>query len=155
MKSLFFLPVLICVRLFFPAIHASEFIDPTGTYILKGEVKNNRIISNSGEIRARLLDNGKVAVCFYINKGYPGYESASFIDTLKYTDNKTRYTPASDAECVIVFSFSPVAAEISQIYSDPQGCAFGRGILVSAVFKKTSDDKPVIQDLSAHGISHK
>jgi hypothetical protein len=156
MKSLFILSVLISSRLFSQDLPTHEFINPTGTYILKGEVKNNRIISTSGEIRIKLLDSAMLVICFYMTKGYPGYESASFLDTLVYDDNKAKYFPKKDSGCSIIFSFNYGTVEISQIYSDPQsGCGFARGVLASAVFEKSSNDKPVIQDLSAHGISQK
>jgi hypothetical protein len=139
---------------FLPANHHTEFIDPTGTYILKGPVKNSRITGNSGEIRIKLLDSGRAAVCMCVNKGYPGYESASFMDTLVYNDNMIKYNPPSDPQCIVVISFAHRLAEITQVFSDPQGCVFARGILVSSVFEKLSEETPVIQDLSSHGATH-
>jgi len=150
MKSLFLLFTITCSSL----LNTDDgFIDPTGTYILKGEVQKNKIISHSGEIRVKLLDNGKVAISFYINKGYPGYESVSFVDTLPYADNLAKYNPAAYADCTIIFAFSNKDAEIQQVYTDPQSGCFGKDILISTFFKKSSSDKPVIQDLSAHGVT--
>jgi len=51
-----------------PRGDSPDFINPTGTYILKGEVKNARIIGHYGEIRVQLLDSGTIALCFYVNK---------------------------------------------------------------------------------------
>ena len=154
MKGLVIILAIIIGRLFIPAGLKEEFIDPTGTYILKGTVVKNRITGHSGEMRVKLLDRSKVALCFFISKGYPGYESGSFIDTLLYRDNQALYTPAADSDCTIIFCFSHKVAEIRQIYIDPQcSCGFGRDIMISTFFEKSSGDKPIIQDLSAHGIS--
>jgi hypothetical protein len=49
-----------------------DFVNPTGTYILKGEVKNSKIIGHYGELRVCLLDSSTIALCFFVNKGYPG-----------------------------------------------------------------------------------
>jgi hypothetical protein len=57
----------------------AEFINPTGTYLEKGEIKNSKIIGHSGELRVRLLDSSTIALCFFANKGYPGYESRPMI----------------------------------------------------------------------------
>src|SRR6516165_8451729 len=98
MKSLLILSTIIC-QLLPGRAQLSEFIDPTGTYILKGEVQKNRIMGHSGEIRAKLLDQNKVALCFYINDGYPDYNAASFMDTLPYEDNTARYNSNRGAGC--------------------------------------------------------
>jgi hypothetical protein len=150
MKSLLLLFVVTCTSLINPG---DAFIDPTGTYILKGNVEKNKIVSHSGEMRVKLLDHGKLAMCFYINKGYPGYEFISFVDTLLYDDDHfARYKPSPDADCTILFLFNNKNAEIQQVYTDPKsGCGFGKDILISTIFKKFSNERPVIQDLSAHG----
>jgi hypothetical protein len=128
------------------------FINPTGTYILKGEVKNSKIIGNYGELRVRLLDSSSVALCFYLNNGYPGYESGSLVDTLPYEGNRAVYNPAGDSSCVIYFVFDPGSAFITKALTDPHsGCGFRPGVIIPAVFGKTSADIPVIQDLSLHG----
>jgi hypothetical protein len=154
MKCLFVLPLLFLA--WYPLTGEParpDFIDPTGTYILTGTVKKNRITGHSGELRARLLDRHTVAVCFYINKGYPGYESGSFTDTLAYEDNSISYRPSYDTSCSVLFSFQPMMVEMLQIYTDPHsGCGFGPGIMIPATFQKSSGDIPIIQDLSAHGI---
>lgn len=129
------------------------FINPTGTYILKGATRNNTIISNSGELRVRLLDSQTVAISLYLNKGYPGYESGSLLDTLHYEDNKVVYTPGSDSSCSIYFTFGRKSVEIFQTLTDPHsGCGFHIGVLKAAVYQKISSDIPVIQDLSGHGV---
>jgi hypothetical protein len=153
MKSLFIVSFFLLARQFLPA--DPGFIDPTGTYILTSPVKKNRITGHSGELRVRLLDSHKaVAVCFYINKGYPGYESGAFKDTLDYEENKVSWSPSNDSSCSVVFYFDENLVEVVEIYNDPRsGCGFGHGVFVPAVFRKSSNDIPVIQDLSTHGIS--
>lgn len=141
----------------FASLHhdVDDYVDPTGTYILKGNIEKNKIVSHSGEIRVKLIGHNKVAICFYINKGYPGYESLSFVDTLVYDDNHfVRYKPSSNRDCTILFSFTNKNAEIQQVYTDPRsGCDFGKNIVISAVFKKFSSEEPIIQDLSVHGMN--
>jgi hypothetical protein len=154
MRSLFFLSAFYFSRIFSPGDVPSEFIDPTGTYVLMGTIKKNRITGHSGEIRVQLLDSQRIALCFYLTKGYPGYESGSFIDTLPYEANATRYTCKKDTTCTILFYFYPNKVEIMPTYSNPySGGGYPNGVLISAVFSKSSSDRPVIQDLSARGIS--
>lgn len=154
MRSLFIISAMLTGQFFFSDGPITKFIDPTGTYTLMGTVKKNQVISHSGEIRVRLLDSGKLAICFYMNKGYPGYQSGSFIDTLPYIENAARYTSPADTNCTIVFQFTLRAVEIMALYNTPQcTCGFGAGVITAAVFDKSSGDKPVIQDLAAHRIS--
>ena len=154
MKSLFLLLVLTSWRYILFTPEVEKFIDPTGTYILKGIKKNNKIFGHSGELRVKLLNPKKVAMSFYINKGYPGYESGSFMDTLAYKDNLVKFIPSADADCSVIFCFSDYSAEIRQTYTNPQSsCGFGKGILISTFFDKYSEEKPIIQDLSKHGIT--
>ena len=150
MKSLFLLSFLLLSGAL--SMSGQNFVDPTGTYLLKGEVKNGMIVGHSGELRVRLLDAGRVAMCLYVNKGYPGYESGSLMDTLSYADNRFVYTPETDSSCSIYFAFDPRTVEVYQLLSDPHaGCGFGPGVLIAAVFDKTSAEIPIIQDLSKRG----
>ncbi|HTR31197.1 MAG TPA: hypothetical protein VMH27_18125 [Puia sp.] len=129
-----------------------DFINPTGTYLLKGEVKNSKIIGHYGELRVRLMDTNRVALSYYVNKGYPGYESGSFIDTLYYEDNRAIYKPINDSSCAIYFVFQDRSVEISQEVADlHSGCGFGPGVMIPAILEKTSSEIPVIQDMSPHG----
>jgi hypothetical protein len=149
MKCLFLLPVLlICAdppsRSLSPA-----FIDPTGTYLLKGVVKRNNIVGHFGEIRVRLLDPRTIAFCLYINNGYPQYASAAILDTLAYADDIMHYRPGNDSTCSLVLSFHERTVELMEVFLDPHsGCGFAPGVLAPAIFDKTSSDIPVIQDLS-------
>jgi hypothetical protein len=147
MKYLF----LITAILFISFQRKAGFVNPTGTYILKGLVEKNVITSHHGEIRAKLLQKDKLVLCFYLNKGYPGFESASFIDTLTYHDNQARYIPPGDTTCNIVYLFTGVSANVTLIYSNPQcTCGFAKGVIAPAVFEKYSAEIPIIQDLSVH-----
>lgn len=141
---------LIAAILFMPFQRKADFINPTGTYILKGIVEKNVITSHHGEIRAKLLQNDKLILCFYLNKGYPGFESASFTDTLAYNDNQVRYIPPGDPSCSIVYLFTVTSVNVTLIYSDPHcTCGFAKGVIAPAVFEKYSEEIPLIQDLSA------
>lgn len=150
MRSIFFLSLILMADGM--VTDGQDYVNPTGTYLLKGEVRNSQIVGHYGELRVRLLDSGKIALALYLNKGYPGYESGSFVDTLGYGDNRAVYTPGTDSSCSIVFSFELRAVEISQIVSNPRsGCGFRPGVLEPEVLQKKSSDVPVIQDLSLHG----
>jgi hypothetical protein len=128
------------------------FINPTGTYLLKGEVKKNKIVGRSGELRVRLLNVNTVAMCLYLNKGDPGYESGFLLDTLHYENDHFVYVPADDTSCAIYFVFTLKSVEIDRISSNPQReCGFRTGVLEPAIFDKISADIPVIEDLSGRG----
>ncbi len=147
MRSLFlFLAISAYVHF---AHEVPAFIDPTGTYILKGDIKKNNIKGHFGELRVRLLDSQTVAFCFYINDGYPDYASGAMVDTLKYVDNRIIYKPAGDSGCSLFLYFHLNNVELMEVYSDPHsGCGFAPGVLTPAVFVKKSAEIPVIQDLS-------
>src|SRR5580700_2928717 len=106
MRGLFMLSAILINQLDLstpPKLSRHSFIDPTGTYILKGTVKKNTIIGHSGEIRVKLLQLNRIALCFYINSGYPDYASGAFMDTLVYEDNLAKYNPVQDRACSILF----------------------------------------------------
>jgi hypothetical protein len=129
-----------------------DFIDPTGTYLEKGEVKNSKIVGHYGELRVRLLDSSTIALSFYVNKGYPNYEFGSLMDTLSYDGSRASYKPTNDSACAIYFAFELRSVEVFQVLTNPRsGCGFRPGVMIPAVLVKTSSDVPVIQDLSVHG----
>jgi hypothetical protein len=132
-----------------PALSGSSIINPTGTYILKGNIRGNRIMGHFGEIRVKLLTTTKIAICFYINTGYPDYHSGSFLDTLAYQDDLATYLPRQSSGCSILFCFAIKEVETQQIFTDPRSnCGFGTGVMASTIFNKYSMEIPVIQDLS-------
>lgn len=123
-------------------------INPTGTYILKGTIKKNVIEGYNGEIRAKLLSENKVALSFYIDKGSPGFEAASFSDTFFYFDNRASYHSLKDPDCTINFVFNATSVETFFVHSTPQcSCGFERGVIIPATFSKTSAESPVIKNI--------
>jgi len=158
MKNILFLSIFLLGQSLFAdssggfLTNSPAFINPTGTYLEKGEVKNRKIVGHYGELRVRLVDTGTIALCFYVNKGYPDYESGSLVDTLRYEDNHAIYAPAGDSSCTVYFSFQLRSVEVSELLTNPHsGCGFRPGVMIPAVLEKTSSDIPVIQDLSLHG----
>jgi hypothetical protein len=149
-KCLIFIPAF----LFMPFNRNLEFINPTGTYILKGLVEKNLITGHNGEIRVKLLQNNTLALCFYMNNGYPSFQSGAFKDTLAYDDNQAKYIPANDSSCTITFLFNGTSVQLALIYTNPHcTCGFAQGVIRPAVFEKSSGDNPIIQDLSSHRIN--
>lgn len=143
-----------CIHISFTQVRRTEFIDPTGTYILRGTLHKNKITGHFGELRVKLIDPRTVAVCFYISNGYPNYQSGAILDTLPYINNQIEYRPDADKACQVFFVFTKTAAEIQQAYKMPHaGCGFADGVLVSTFLEKNSDEVPVIQSLSHHGIA--
>jgi hypothetical protein len=131
----------------------ARFIDPTGTYTLKANVRKNHLTGYSGELRVLLLDSGRAAFCFFLSDGYPSYRSVTLLDTLTYDalDDQIRYTSASNTACTILFNFSPTGVEVLQVLSDPPcQCGYNADIFVPEVFGKSSSAKPIIQDLAVH-----
>src|SRR5882757_915084 len=133
MKRLFILPAVLLCQSFLSGGVVPDFINPTGTYRLAGNVKKNHVLGHSGELRAELLDSSKIAISFSINKGYPNYESGSMTDTLFYDENMARYTPACDSSCTIIFWFTPNAVELKELFTaDPHsGCGFAKGVMAA------------------------
>lgn len=149
MKSIFFLSLIVATGRLSPG--NQEYVNPTGTYLLKGEVRNSQIVGHYGELRVRLIDSTTLALTFYLNKGYPGYESGAFLDTLRYGDNRAVFKPRADSSCAFYFSFDPHSVEVDKWSTSPNsGCGFGSGVIVPAILEKISSEIPVIQDLSGH-----
>ena len=135
-----------------PSDEALTFINPTGTYILKGDVKKNNITGHFGELRVRLLDSQTVAFCFYLSSGFPDYAAAAMLDTLRYEDNSIHCRPGRDSTCSLILYFSARSVELMKVFTDPAtGCGFAPGVIVPATLQKTSSEIPVIQDLSTRG----
>lgn len=125
------------------------FINPTGTYILKGEKHKGEIKGNFAEVRVKLLGDSLLALSLYSNNGYPQYASGSFIDTLKYINNRAIYSSKSGEFCQIVFSFVLNGLNINQVYGDPSStCGFGKGVIPLGLIEKHSSFQPIIQSLS-------
>ena len=150
MRRLFILPLMVLSG-FVPG-KTPAFLNPTGTYILKGIVKNNRVTGHSGELRVRLLDDHTVALCFYINSGFPGYRSGSLIDTLSYDNNTAIYQPVQDTTCAVYFYFELRKVAIAKVMSDPHSeCGFAPAVLIPVTIPMVSSEIPVIQNLGQRG----
>jgi hypothetical protein len=127
----------------------SNFIDPTGTYILKGEKQKGEIVGNFGEIRVKLIEDSLLAFTMYWNKGYPEYTPGSLTDTVAYTDNKAVHSSKSDPSCQIQFAFDISGLHIKMIYTDPvSNCGFEKGVLPLGFIEKASSSVPVIQPIN-------
>ena len=127
--------------------HLLNPIDPTGTYILKGNLKNNVIKGHSGEIRAKLLSENKLALSFYLDKGSPNFESAFFKDTFYYFDNRISYHSPTDTDCTISFQFNEKEVETFFVHSNPEcSCGFMNGVIIPATFEKCSTEIPIIKN---------
>lgn len=125
------------------------FIDPTGTYVLKGEKYKGEIRGHHGEVRIKLLSDSLVAIAMYSNKGYPEYTSASFTDTIAYANSRAVHFSKTDPSCQLVFSFETDGLDIKQIYTDPAStCGFEKGTIPLGFIEKYSSDIPIIQTLS-------
>jgi hypothetical protein len=151
MKCIIFFSLLFCTWHPVPGdSRGSQAIDPTGTYVLKGEVRDNKVVSHSGEIRVKLLQPAKLTFCFFIDKGYPDYASGSLLDTLTYEDNVAVYV-GKDSACMLRFAFKENGVELIHVFSlSASDCGFAPGVLTGAFFRKTSSSVPLIQDLSGH-----
>ena len=124
-------------------------LNPTGTYLLKGEKHKGEIIGNFAELRVKLIDDSLVAIAMYCNTGYPDYHSASFTDTVSYTENRAVYTSKYDASCQLVFAFEATGLSIKQIYTDPAStCGFGKGVMPLGFVAKYSSEIPIIQPIT-------
>ena len=142
--------------LFFCSVHVSfsqplrnVVINPTGTYVLKGEKHKGEIKGNFAEIRVKLIDETLLAISMYSNTGYPDYLSGSFTDTVPYAGNKAVCLSKSDPSCRLVFVFESDGLNIKQIYTDPAStCGFGKGVIPLGFIGKYSSDIPIIQSLS-------
>jgi hypothetical protein len=142
--------------LFYCSFHSSftqpslrAFINPTGTYILKGEKNKGEIVGNFAEIRFKLISDSLLAFTMYCNKGYPEYTSGSITDTIAYTDNTATVYVKSEPSCQIHFSFVTEGVTIKQLYSDPAStCGFGKGVIPLGFIEKHSSETPIIQSLA-------
>jgi len=134
------------LAVFFSSFHLSEFIDPTGTYTLKGNVERNIIKGLNGQIKAKLFTENKLALSYHVDSGFPDYKKAVFTDTIFYDGNEARYHSVKDDDCTIVFKFSKDAVNILLIHTDP-GCTCGyeKGLIVPVSFEKNSSDVPFIR----------
>jgi hypothetical protein len=125
-----------------------EYIDPTGIYKYGQIEKNEKNQKYFGEIQVLALSKDKIIVSLFLCKGYPSYNSGSFIDTLEYKENKTIYFyPKTNPTCKIYFNFTKKNLIIKQD-SINDDCGFGNGVYADCLMKKTSSLRPKIVDLA-------
>ena len=149
MNKPFFLVLFFVSHLSFSQSSRYLLINPTGTYLLKGEKHKGEIFGNFAEVRVKLIDDSLLAIAMYCNTGYPGYNSASFTDTVSYAENRAFYTSKYDTSCQLVFAFEPGGLSIKQIYTDPAStCGFGKGVMPLGFVAKYSSEIPIIQPIA-------
>jgi len=126
-----------------------SFYNPTGSYELvsKKKIKDGDTYGYSGEIDIKLLDSVHIAMSFYLDKGAPGYNSGSFVDTLDYKNSVAVYETKSDTSCKITFAFSKKGVTVDHIAKNyNNSCGFGHAVVVSGFYKKISSKIPEIKD---------
>jgi hypothetical protein len=129
----------------------TNYVNPTGSYILKGKKLKNGERANHGEVQVKLIDKNRLAISFYYNKGYPSYNSGSFVDTLEYVDNKAVYTYDEPerliSDCKLTFTFDKKKVTINHQAEDYNySCGFGMGVVASGIMPKISARIPEIKD---------
>jgi hypothetical protein len=148
-KSIFLFIYCCAIQSAFGQYSGHNFIDPTGTYILKGEKQRNEILGNFAEIRIKLLTDSLLAFTMYCNKGYPDYTGGWLTDTISYFDNRAIHFSKIDASCQIQFDFGNDRMHIKTVYTNPSStCGFEKGVLPLGYIDKYSSVIPIIQSLS-------
>ena len=105
-----------------------------------------------GSVRVKLISNSKIAINFYICKGYISYTSGSFYDTLDYRNNNAVYkAPDYDSTCHIEITFTYKGVKIDENTANfNSGCGFGHGVVAKAFFRRISkripSDKELLED---------
>ena len=128
-----------------------EKINPTGSYILKGKKLKEGEKSEFGEIHVKLITKNKAAISFFYSKGFPSYNSGSFVDTLTFSSNKIiyNYTDQEDStsNCKLTFTFYKDNVKVLHQADDYNySCGFGQGVIANVTMKKSSSKEPVIKD---------
>ncbi|MFD2247843.1 hypothetical protein [Pontibacter ruber] len=127
-----------------------KYLDPTGSYILRGKKLKEGEKGSYGELHVKLISKDRLAISFYYDKGYPSYNSGSFVDTLEYNYNRAVYiyNEAFDpSDCKLTFTFEKKAVVIKHEASNYNySCGFGTGVIANTVMKKSSSKVPVIKD---------
>jgi hypothetical protein len=128
-------------------------IYPCGTYNLISKIsyKNGEKIGKYGTIQVKPISADKIIMSFFVNSGFPTYNSGSFIDTLIIENNIAIYKiPEYDPSCQIKFSFSNSKILISETTEDYyMGCGFGSKVRTDGFqFKKISSKIPKIKDFT-------
>ncbi len=139
----------ICCLLLNSTSASKAGIDPTGSYKLvsNAKEKDGEIYGCYGTLKMKLIGQTRVIVGFNISKGYPSYNSGSFLDTLDYRNNTAVYKDAFDTTCRLTLRVSPKGVTVTEKTADYNfGCGFGHGIVANGFFKKVSSAVPVIMN---------
>ncbi|WP_423819372.1 hypothetical protein V5739_01450 [Salinimicrobium sp. TIG7-5_MAKvit] len=123
--------------------------DSTGTYVLGKYNPDSaeEIREYFGEIQVKQIDADKIAMTFMINKGAPGYNSGSFIDTLIVKNKVANYRTQFDESCKITFAFDRGGVRVNEETEDfNSGCGFGHAVVAKGYFRKISSDTPVLRN---------
>lgn len=144
--SLFFLASTIaCSK---ATVHQTSYINPTGTYQFGTEApqEGNDIHGYTGRIQVKALAADRIVMTFGIQKGAPGYNSGSFVDTLDYKNNRSVYQPDTglDSDCTVTFDFTGKHAAVTEESDNATACGFGHGVAAGGVFNKTASGKPLL-----------
>lgn len=128
--------------------HQILYVDPTGTYELvsKTKKKNGEIYGYFGQIQVKKITAQKIVMTFEVNKGYPSYNSGSFVDTLAYVENKAIYTnPEFDQTCKLTFDFNKKGVNVKEETEDYNfGCGFGHAVVGDGFYKRISKKVPIL-----------
>lgn len=126
-----------------------SFVNPTGTYVLKGKKSGDDIKGQFAEIRVKLLDHHTVALSTYFNRGYPNYSAEAFMDTLSYSYNSCTFVHERDSYCKIIFQFSNSEVELLYVFPDNgHDCIFRPGAIVTGKIEKLYGTVPIIAALN-------
>lgn len=133
-------------------VQKKSWIDPTGTYKLDNKTtrKNGDIYGYSGQIQVKKVSAEKIVMTFDVNKGAPSYNSGSFVDTLKYKDNRAVFGRTEfDPTCQITFDFNEKGVIVKEKTADyNSACGFGHAVVADGFYKRISNKLPVLRDPS-------
>jgi hypothetical protein len=126
-------------------------IDPTGTYELNKKTadKDDNSRGYSGYIQVKKITADKIVMTFEVNKGAPSYNSGSFVDTLRYSNNIALYAPSPniDSTCLITFHFDTKGVSVKEKTADyNSGCGFGHAVVADGFYNRTSNKTPVLKE---------
>jgi hypothetical protein len=126
----------------------TTLLDPTGTYHLvsRTKKKNGEVYGYTGQIQVKKISAERIVMTFEVNKGAPGYNSGSFVDTLLYKNNRAIYTdPESDTTCKITFEFEKKGVSVKEETADYYwGCGFGHAVVATGYYRQISNKTPVL-----------
>jgi len=131
----------------------NNFIDPSGIYEYDGETvnKDGETYGYFGTIKVLRLDSNQILVSFYICKGAPSYNSGSFVNTLKYSNNRAIHrgdTTEPLSTCRLIFNFNREGIW-TELFSDNinGACGFGHAVDAEGFYKKVKGKLPTKEEI--------